>query len=177
MVIITGLASMAGTTVTDGLNWFNNFGGFSYIIPFMLIFAVVYAILDKSKILGDNRGLLAIVSVSLGLLSLQFDFVSGFYANIYPRLGIGLSVFLSLMIFLGFFYPQDKEGKWSGSVKWIGWLVGIGVVIWSFSSWDQWGYYSGFGGWFSENIWALIVFSGIVAIIIYATRKPKEGKT
>ena len=164
---------MASVTVTDLLNKFNNFGGFSYIIPFMLIFAVVYAILQKSKILGEQRGLLAIVSVSLGLLSLQFDFVPQFFAVIFPRFGVGLSIFLALLIFLGFFYPQNEDTKkWLGKVTWIGWLVGIGIVVWSLSSWDQWGYYSGFGGWFSENIWALIVLGGLIAVIILATRKP-----
>jgi hypothetical protein len=53
-------------TITDALNWFNAFGGFSYLIPFLLIFAVVFALLDRSKILGDNKPLMGIIAAALG---------------------------------------------------------------------------------------------------------------
>jgi hypothetical protein len=167
MVIMTGMVS----TVTDALNWFNNFGGFSYVIPFLLVFAVVFAILDKTKILGPNTSLMGIVGAAIGLLSLQFDFVPEFFAVIFPRFGVGLSIFLALLIFIGFFYPEDAEGNWSSRVKWIGFLIGIGVTIWALSSWDQWGYYSGFGGWFSEYIWALIVLGVLVFLVLWMMSK------
>jgi len=68
------------TTITGVLNVWNNMGVFSYVIPFLLIFAVVFAILKKTGILGDdNDGILAIIAVAIGLLSLQFDFVSKFF--------------------------------------------------------------------------------------------------
>jgi len=164
------------TTITDVLNIWNQIGVFSYVIPFLLIFAVVFAILDKSQILGSNKPLMGIVSASIGLLSLQFDFVSEFFAVIFPRFGIGLSVFLTLLIFLGFFYPQGSDKQWKGKVTWIGWFVGIGIVLWAFSSWDQWGYYSGFGGWFSEYIWALIVLGILIGVIIWIAKSGEEGK-
>jgi Na+(H+)/acetate symporter ActP len=166
MVIITGMAS----TVTDALNWFNQFGGFSYVIPFLLIFAVMYAILEKSGILGDNKGIMVIVSISIGLLSLQFDFVPEFFAVIFPRFGVGISIFLALIIFIGFFWKQDET---HGS--WIGYVIGIGIAIWALSSWDQWGRYGmGFGGWFAENIWALLVLGVVIGMIVWMTRGEKK---
>ena len=98
-----------GTTITDILNIWNDIGVFSYVIPFLLIFAVISAILDKSKILGDNRMIESIVAASIGLLSLQFDFVSEFFAVIFPRFGIGISVFIVLLIMIGFFFPEDRK--------------------------------------------------------------------
>ena len=92
--MITGMV----TTVTDVLNVWNDLGVFSYVIPFLLIFAVVYAILDKSKILGDNTTIGAIVAAAIGLLALQFDFVPEFFAVIFPRFGIGISIFIVLII-------------------------------------------------------------------------------
>lgn len=159
------------TTITDVLNIWNEMGVFSYVIPFLLIFAVVFAILKKTKILGeDNDGVLAIISVSIGLLALLNDHVSRFYEIVFPRFGIGLSLFLVILIFLGFFYPGDSNGK----VAWVGWVVGIGVFIWSLNSWDEWTNYAGFGGWFSENFWALIVL-GIIIAMISITMKPKNN--
>lgn len=156
-------------TITDALNAMNDFGVFSYVIPFLLIFAVVYAVLDKTKILGPNNRIMAVISVAIGLLALQFDIVSVFFSVIFPRFGIGLSIFLVILILLGFFF-QDFELE--TKLSWIGWVTGIGVVIWALSSWDDWTGYSGFGGWFSEYIWALLILGGLIAIIITFSMDP-----
>jgi hypothetical protein len=162
---------MVAYTITDLLNYFNQWGGFSYVLPFLLIFAVIFAILEKSKILGENKAIMSIVATSIGLLSLQFDQVSIFFGVIFPRFGIGLSIFLVLLIMLGFFYKDDLS---KGKVAWIGWVVGIGVAVWSMSSWDQWS--GDFGGWFSDYIYAVIILGAIVAIIVVAARdKKKDG--
>ena len=158
-------------TITEVLNIWNEMGVFSYVIPFLLIFAVVFAILQKSKILGDdNRAIQAIISASIGLLSLQFDFVSEFFAVVFPRFGVGLAVFLVLIILLGFFWPENEiHGSW------IGWVVGIGIAIWALSSWDQWSGQVGFGGWFVQNVWALIILGILIAIIAIFIRDPNKS--
>jgi len=167
------------TSITEVLNIWNEIGVFSYVIPFLLIFAVVFAILDKTGMLSgkdsDNKTIIAIIAVAIGLLSLQFDFVSEFFAIIFPRFGVGLALFLVVLIFLGFFSPEGANGKFGWSVKWIGWVVGIGVFIWALSSWDQWSSYAGFGGWFVENVWALIILGGVIAVI-FAVRGTSSGK-
>jgi|APSaa5957512622_1039677.scaffolds.fasta_scaffold00916_11 hypothetical protein len=166
------------TSITDVLNIWNDMGVFSYVLPFLLIFAVVFAILKKTKILSgsnpqdENDGILAIVSVALGLLALQNDMVSIFFMNIFPKFGVGIAVFLVLIIMLGFFWPDRKaDAGLKGS--WIGYVVGIGVVLWAFNSWNQWGGYS-FGGWFNENFWAIVVLGVIVGSIIAIVKGGKK---
>ena len=165
-------------TITDVLNAWNQFGVFSYVIPFLLIFAVVFAILDKTKILGDkNRPLLAIVSASVGLLALQMDFVSEFFAVIFPRFGIGLSVFLVLVIILGFFF-SDSTGKPEGAMKWIGWVVGIGVAVWALTSWSDWRGYPGWGlnFWLQDYFWPLIIVAAVIGVIAWVVHKDKDER-
>ena len=166
-------------TITDVLNLWNEMGVFSYVIPGLLIFAVVYAILEKTRVLSregeeHNRPVLAIISASVALLSLQFDLVSQFYSVIFPRFGVGLALFLALMILLGFFYPM-KEGKFPGSVTWIGWLVGISVAIWSLVSWDTWLSYGEFGQFFDDYFWALVILLVVVGAIA-GVSKPDRAK-
>ena len=168
MAGITGMV----TTVTDVMNIWNDLGVFSYVIPFLLIFAVIFAILDKSGILGENKTIESIVAASIGLLSLQFDFVPEFFAVIFPRFGIGISIFIVMLIMLGFFYSGELS---KGKVAWIGWTVGIGVVLWSLSAWDQWSGSSGFGGFFVENIWSIIVLAILVTIIIVTAKSGKKS--
>lgn len=165
-------------TIGSILNVWDEMGVFDYAIPFLLIFSVVFAILKKSKILtgknADNKdeannSVLAIISVAVALLSLRLNIVSDFFAVIFPRFGVGLSVFLCLLIFLGFFYPPaTTDGKYTGHVTWIGWVVGIGAVIWAFMSWGAWGTF-GFGGWINENFWVIIVlllFAGAIGAVV-----------
>ena len=162
------------TTITEVLNIWNDIGVFSYVIPFLLIFAVVFAILKKTGILGDdNDGVLAIIAVALGMLSLVNDVVPLFFSNIFPKFGIGISIFLVLIIFLGFFIPEaDKD---EGKHNWIGYLVGIGVVLWALSTWDDWiGF--GFGYWWNDNFWALVILGAIIGVIYAVTKSETEGR-
>lgn len=160
------------TTITEVLNTWNELGVFSYVLPFLLIFAVIFAILEKSRILGDNKTIGSIVAASIGLLALQFDFVSEFFAIIFPRFGIGISIFIVLIISIGFFF---KPGNLEGRGKWIGYTVGLGAVIWALSVWDEWSGTSGAGGWFVENVWSIIVLAVIISVIVIAAKSGKES--
>ena len=136
-------------------------------------------ILKKTNILGEEKPILAIISAALGLLSLQFDFVSEFYAVIFPRFGIGLSLFLVLLIFVGFFV-KDTDDMFK-ELGWAGYVIGIGIIIWAFSAWDEWGNAGGFGGWFGENFWAVLVLGLVVAAIAIVmnsgkSKSPKPAK-
>jgi len=164
-------------TVTEILNIWNEMGVFSYVIPFLLIFAVVFAILDKSKILGDNKTIGAIVAAAIGLLVLQFDFVSTFFATIFPRFGVGLSIFLVALIFIGFFFKEEEHNK----LKWIGYIIAGGVILWALTSWNQWtdSYYN-FGYWIGEYFWSAIILAAIITVIVLvsksnSTPRPPRG--
>ncbi len=60
-------------------------GFFDYVLPFLLAFFVIYAILQQAKILGGKPGIDAIVSMILGLFVLYF-------ARVY-QVGRFLSIF------------------------------------------------------------------------------------
>jgi hypothetical protein len=159
------------STITDALNLWAEMGVFSYVIPFLLIFAVVFAILQKTRLLGENKGIITIVSIAIGLLALIDDYVPVFFATIFPRFGIGLSVFLVLVILIGFFYQPTADGTPVTAIKWIGWLTGIGVVIWAITSWGGWvgsGY--SIGGWLSEYFWSLLILGAVIAVIIVVAK-------
>lgn len=149
-------------TVTDILNALNEMAFFSYVIPFLLIFAVSYALIKKTKLLGEDKAIHAIVAIALGFLALQFDAVSKFYANIFPKFGIGLAVLLVVLILLEF-VGISSDGK---SVKWMGWVVGIGVAIWAIINWNTW-WSSGLGftWWIGEYFWAIVVLAIVVGAV------------
>lgn len=98
-------------------------GLFTYILPFLLLFAVIYGILSWTKIFGGSAGLHAIVAIVIGLLGIRFPVYSNFLAVISPKLGVGLVILLVLILLIGLFVPE-------GSQAILGWImIGVGVII------------------------------------------------
>ena len=57
------------------------------ILPFLLIFTIVFAILEKSKILGDGkRQIDAIVALAIGLLFIAFGSATDIVVRMIPFL-------------------------------------------------------------------------------------------
>jgi len=111
-------------TITEVLNQWADAGVFAYLLPFLFIFAVVFGILNKTKVLGESKGVQATIALALGLLSLQFDYVSNFFSIFLPYAGIGIAVLLIGVILMGLMYDEDGESNW---VKYV--FFGLGAVI------------------------------------------------
>ncbi|MEM4181867.1 MAG: hypothetical protein QXX68_01800 [Candidatus Pacearchaeota archaeon] len=154
-------------TITEFLNQMNQLGVFSYVLPFMFVFAIVFGLLQKTKILGDEnkaRGINAIIALAIGGISLLFDVVPKFFSIIFPKFGVGLAVFLVLMIMIGFFYSGNKEDSNFGSLKWIGIVVGLVVLIWALSEWGNLGGFGNFGFGFLSEFFPLILILIIIIV-------------
>lgn len=84
-------------------------GVFSVLIPFVLVFAVVFAILERTKVLGEKPAINAIIAIAIGLLSLQVDFYRQiFYAEFFKNLGTGIIILLALLILTGLFITTES---------------------------------------------------------------------
>ena len=149
------------------------------LLPFLLVFVVVFAILQKSKILGDGKAQIdAIVGLVIGLILIGIPGPRDIVVQLMPWLAVGVSVILVFLILYGF-----VAGDLSDAPSWMkttfGVLAGlftIGVVL----------YVTGIGdrivGWFSEgdssDVWMniimiiLVVGAGVVAVV---SGKKKSG--
>ena len=99
-------------SITDVLNVWADAGVFAYVLPFLMIFAVVFGILNKTKVLGESKGVQATIALALGLLSLQFDYVSNFFSIFMPYTGIGIAVLLVAVILTGLVIDEDDKNHW-----------------------------------------------------------------
>ena len=178
MISLVSYGIGSGGVVGNLLYQLESMGFFSYVLPFLMIFAVIYAILSKAKFLGDNNGINIVISLAVGLMALQFNFVSYFFAEIFPRMGILLAIILVAIILLSLFLDFNKKGtKFAiGTIAFVGFVV---IVIQSFG--DVWGFgYGIFGGnlgWYLEQNVGWIVLIFVVALIIAMVKKKNPEKS
>ncbi len=161
------------TTIQEILQQWANLGFFDYILPFLLIFAIVFGILNSIKLFGDkNKGINAIIAVAVGLLSLQWGLVPQFFSEVFPRTGVALAVVFIFIILMGLFIDPTR-----GWIMYV--LLGIGaiaaIVTLSKTS-NILGWQSSY--WLTDN-WGLIISLLVVAvflIIVVASSSGREAK-
>lgn len=91
-----------------------------------------------------------------------------FFGEIFPRLGIGLSVILVLLILSGLFIDPKNKG-WTVGLSIISLIVVAIVVYTSFENWP-WAY----SIWFQSNwtnVLGVLIFVGLIVAIIVSSSK------
>lgn len=165
-VMLETVGGLGGISFSNLLNQLGQFGFFSYVLPLMLVFAAVYAILTQIKIFSDNKGAAMIVALAIGFLSLVGGWVPTFFMTIFSNFGVGLSILLVAMILAGAFLtsndPKDNAFKWI--------FFGIGAFIFvvvTFVSLNEWQNFS-YGGWWWHEWGGLIIFLIVLAGVVVA---------
>jgi hypothetical protein len=150
-------------TIADVLNQWQMAGVFDYVLPFLLIFSVVFGILASTNIIGKQKGVNVIVSLVVGLLALRLGFVQTFFAEIFPRLGVGIAVILALLIMTGLFVNKTEAKYWMYGI------AGIAVIIWIIvlvNSLEGAGWLGGYGGYIGDYAGLIIGAVLLVGVII-----------
>ncbi|PIO07159.1 hypothetical protein COU59_03820 [Candidatus Pacearchaeota archaeon CG10_big_fil_rev_8_21_14_0_10_34_12] len=101
-----------------------------FALPFLLIFFIVFAILEKTKILGDNKQISALVAFVIGLIFVGVAYPKDIVNNLILFLTVALVVVFVIMLLWGFASGEEKglhlEG-WMRNVLWG--VLGIAVVL------------------------------------------------
>jgi len=140
-------------------------GVFSYILPFLLLFALIFGLLMKMNIFKDNKGINGIIAIVVSLMALQFEVVPRFFAEIFPRLGIGLALILVAIILLGIFIPN---ATWGTIVFFVIGAIIFVVIFFTTSDAVGWGSWWDASNFLSNLSWPwIIAIAGTIIIIIY----------
>lgn len=146
------------------------------VLAFLLVFTLVFAVLQKSKILGEGKKQIdALISLAMGLIVISVPFVRDFIKNIIPFLAVALIILLVLMLLWGMLF---KEGAFDLD-KWVklglGIVILIAVVIAVLIYTGGWDYLR---GWFGEdsslgsNIILVVVIVAAILIAYFGSGKP-----
>lgn len=162
-----------GGAIGNLLSAWEQAGVFSYMLPFLLIFSLVFGILTQVNLFKNNRAINAILALAIGLMSLQFDFVPRFFAEIFPRLGVALGIILVILVLtLLFLNPTDKFQVYA--IWGVGAVAALAVIALSAQATGfGYGSYLPFLSYYWQEIFYVALFVAIIAIVVAAS-KPKS---
>ena len=164
----------------NGYGTFNNlmsqwaqYGLFTVLLPFLLIFSVVFAILEKVNLLR-NRGVHLIVALVVSFMSITNPFISHFFILLFSNLALGIVILLVLLILVGLAIGPETQ---KGGV--FNWILGIGAIVIFLVVLGRSGTLStlfgnSFYSWLSQNAGMTFIFLILIAAIIFIYKSVKD---
>lgn len=100
-----------------------------FILPFLLVWTIVFAILEKTKLFGDDKKQLnAIIAFVIGLIFVGAVFPKLVVSNLILFLTVAIVVMFVALLLWGFIAGQELKTDILKN-KGLKWVVGIAVVI------------------------------------------------
>jgi len=142
-----------------------------FVYPFLLIFFIVFAVLEKTKVFGsDKKQLNALVAFVIGLIFVGFTDPKNIVENLVLFLAVAIVVVLVIIVLWGFVTGGEAKFE-SNALKIIaGIVVLIAVIIALFLITGVWDDVSGFlfeDPW-SDSFWTNAVFIIVIAAALAA---------
>ncbi len=152
------------------------------VLPFILVFTVIFAILQKSSILGkDKKQIDALVGIVFGLVTITFARAVGIINQLLPFLAVSVILILVFLILIAIFH-KDIDGKEfalsDGFKKTIMVLSFIAVVIAGLVFTGAWDYLSSrftgpdSSGLVTNVVFILIIIGGFL-VVWFGDKKDK----
>ena len=100
------------------------------LLPFLLVFTIMFAILQKTEILGKGkRQIDSLVSLAIGLIVIAFGQATGIIVNLIPILAVTAVVLLVFMLLYGMVFAEGRFDMNKYLKGGIGIVVGIVVIV------------------------------------------------
>lgn len=147
-------------------------GYFMPIFAFLLVFIVVYALLVKTKVLGDSQPVMLFISFILSAFFIVEASLVEFVQFSSAWFGVGVIGLFFLIVVLAFI-PGIDIGAFFGKGNWFAWtLLGVVIVFFIVSSAYVFNWVTSWGviqSWFNTEWFGLIlllIIAGVVSIIL-----------
>ena len=178
-----------------------NIGFYDIFLPFILVYAVVFAILEKSGIFEkegsekNSRTVNAVIAFVFGLFVVASIQAVKYIQSLIVNIVVFLIFILTTLIALGFIFGKDffahmfhdKDGKPNKRIIWtVGGIVvavAVGILFAVLGVWDWLFGLIGKVAVTGEDIATIIVFILVIGVLIWVSKgsdennsKPKEEK-
>lgn len=138
-----------------------------FLFPFLLVFFVTFAILERTKLFGDGKKQLnALTAFVVGLI-----FVSAIYPvlvvnNLILFMTVAIVAIFVILLIWGFIFGETKDVIGSKTLKWILVIVS-GIAFFAAILWAT-GWYTDVSGFFSNSALNSTIITNAVFVIVIA---------
>jgi hypothetical protein len=149
-----------------------NLGFYSFLLPWLFTFAVVYGLLVASKLFGEaNKRVSAALALVLAFFVTAYSgqWMATFFSNIF---GGSMIIVAGILVILLFILMVGKNPQDIAKTGTIVALVVIGIVLWILST----GAASGFGAalLLSHDLVALVLLIIVLVTAVWLITKPEK---
>jgi len=176
---------MAPSPLGGAIEFLKEFGFFDVVLPFLLVFTIVFAVLEKTKIFGggkeSKKNINAMIAFVFALFFVSATNLVAGTVELLPNVTVLLITLMSFMMLVGFFYT-DKEFSFENHKFWkvfltIIFFIGIVLMSWHAFAPDafEW-FWTGATGFWESKAGVTIIFLAIVlGTILFVTLGGKKG--
>ena len=153
-------------------NWFGSMGGFDIILPFLLVFTLIFALMEKVKLFGDKKKNVHVIVafVAAAFVVAQPDIVfliRGFIPNVSMFI---LIILMGLLVMGMFGLTGDTKWSWGIAV-----IVAVVAILWSLSAATS-AYYLPFYDLLTSQDIAWLIAIGVFILVIWLIVKEPGDK-
>jgi len=160
-------------TVPEFLVQLENVGLLDAVLPFILIFAIVFTVIHKTKMLHAAKGIHVLIALVMSLL-VVVPHVLGTYppgqdvVNIIngalPNVSLVIVIIIAALLVLGIFKPEREEAPFGGFLS----ILSVIAIIYIFGLSAGWWKTLGMLSFLSSpDIQALVVIILVFALVIF----------
>ena len=146
------------------------------VLPFLLIFTVVYAILDKTQILGKKKDISAIVALAFSLIAVGVPSAVGVVLSFIPIVVVIIVILLGWLLTYGFVGGEVNPASpaWRKTFQILLSITFVGAILWVTGAYKliankPWANQAG------QTVLLIGVIIAVIAIVI-SGGKPEEKK-
>lgn len=173
----------------DSLAFFDTIGLFDVVLPFLLVFTLVFGVLEKSKIFGTEKGADGKTEYSRKNLNAMVAFTTSFFVVasaqlvaiinvLVSRVALILVILIMFMILVASMHEQQENKGFSLDKTYRNALtavvlVAVILIFMDGAGWLQplWLYVT--SNWNSQVVGTVALFGIIVGFMVYVTKGPK----
>lgn len=173
------------TPLGKAIGFLKDFGFFDIILPFLLVFTIVFGILEKTRIFGTEDGkkegkpkkninAMVAFSIAFFLISAQ-QIVSAIQISL-PQVVFVLIVIVSFLMLVAAMYQEGEDFKLEkGWKKFLIFLIFFGLLAIFLNAFGWLEVVIGFfiWGWGNAVVPAIIILAVVLLVIYFIVREPK----
>lgn len=167
------LAIFGNVNLEATMRSLESIGFYDVALPFILVFTIIFAVLQKVSIFGtDSKKYNVVIALVAAFLVIRVQSIVGTMNMFLPKVSLFVLVVICLLMVLGLF---GLKAEWSGFMLFTAVIVCVLAIIWAFSEAAM----PGIPSWIrlSAEDKAVLVGIGVFLLILYFLfREPEGGK-